>query len=234
MRSIVLALFLAFPAHAGVTEELEILGFSADGAYFAFRAFDEGEMGHASSRVGVVDVKKNAFIGKPFSFEAPSEKTTAQSAREQVLALAGSTLKRLGIDSKTPGTAVIAARLEVKHQTPIVRGWGGPGGEFEVTVREHPYQLSLKELQAVCPQDGGDGIYEPKLLEVVVKNTKTKGTRVLQKDSELPVKRGCAMGYRLGRVILGPGSAVVVLLRVSKPGYEGASLEWMPVTGELP
>jgi predicted secreted protein len=78
-----------------------------------------------------------------------------------------------------------------------------------------------------------DGLCRPFVIELVLEDALAKKNVTLQKDKGVPGWRACVIEYRVHSVYLHAGR-IAVMLEVSKPGYEGADVRFMAVTGKLP
>ncbi len=210
MKKLFIACLLLFSlARAGDSASLEVQGFSRDGRYLVFEqyGFQDGS-GFPYSSVHVVDVKKNVLLWQTERVIEQDQGTLLQ-ARSMVRGVAKSVLARYKLLSALPGSSIgIAAN-----------------GYFISGKKLYQLQLKTNRRANTTCSDGMESLLE---LKLSVDNK----TRVLQKDSQLPAARTCALGYKLHHVHVF-GQQLAVFLTRETPGFEGSDLRWMVVTGTL-
>ena len=221
-----LALFIAPISNAseispleGEAWQLELIGFSKDGAYVAFEQMktNDGDR-RAYAETSFVSVKNNrleAEIPTYFEFEETSW-ADAKRSTPDLPAL----MKKYGI---IPGNQGRFIGITPPHyETPI----------SEFFALDRSYGLSIATKPAAYT---GDRCTKPPQL-LVVKLSVGGKTRDLQRDTRLPDSRECAYGYEMRSAHLyGRSLAVFVSYKTPAPfaSGQGADIRWMVVTGML-
>ncbi|PVB61108.1 hypothetical protein DCO57_13700 [Labrenzia sp. 011] len=234
---------LPLPAIAGDTATADVLGFSDDGAYFAFEQYGiQDGSGFPYSEIFVLDVASDSWVKpSPFLLRNQDEED----------------IERDGIYD--PDALVAAVRAENRAtalellQTTRIAGKGLTAGHNPRTeLNSDPFRM------VVAPRDffrPGEDELELKLNEYPLSSdtcagfavTETRGfrltmtykgqTRVLNEDSSLPQSRGCPLAYRIERIIThfpdGAPPVYAVLVQMDSHGFEGPDRRYLAITGRL-
>jgi predicted secreted protein len=220
MKRLLLAIFLGFSlVQAGDLAHFDLIGFSKDGKYLAFRQAAIGDgSGFPYADIDVIDVAKNSLIENVNVNTQTGNSSTAQ-VRAAVLTKASAVLKRYGITDGNQGRFVAG-------------GLGGSQGAvqdntlaFRAVGREYQLELSMKDDGKETDCNG----HAPQLLKIVMSG---KTSKVLQNDTQLPASRKCAADYRMHSVFV-YGSSLAVFVSVSSDGFEGPNVRFMVVTAKL-
>ena len=205
----------------GEAWQLELIGFSKNGAYVAFEQIscNDGE-GLRYSETSFVSVKNNrleAEITTHIDFESMS----LASAKLRTLEVP-TLMKKYGI---IPGNQGRFIGITPPHRDTTI-------SEFFALDRSYGLSIALKP--AVYTRDDRC-TKAPQLL--IVKLSVGGRTRDLQRDTRLPDSRACAYGYEMRSAHLyGRSLAVFVsyqTLPASWGSGQGADIRWMVVTGLL-
>ena len=231
--SLVALLLLLLPAIAGDRAELNVLGYSADGRYFAFEEFGtfDGSGGNYS-HIFVVDLKDDSWVkGTPFSTETTEDETDGPSladVRGKTAALAAATLKQLKID--TPASTLVllgdgVPNADGKTMSTAFPSCCGPNntdesGNLTLTLTTFPSKMA-----GDCQVDTAFGFaLEAKYADGT--------TAQLHRDGDtLPKSRSCPQDYRLYSIVapfeqFGPRVALIS----SYPfDFEGTSRRFLAV-----
>ena len=222
---------------AGDTSRLHIIGFSDNGAYFAYERYgiEEGSL-DAYSEVFIIDVAKNMYALPPLRIKGSIDTTHLTEIREQNIQAAARFLESFKIDRRIKGELVVyhpytdltyqdtrqyfsTADDSVRFLDPT---------DFRLTGEHPEYTLLLKHFpdKRICP------IWEEpaQLMELILKSG--AGSKTLQKDAHLPGSRGCVLCYRIERVYVYK-DRIVVFLAATLPGFEGFSIRHVVVSGTL-
>lgn len=227
-------------AQAGDYGRTEILGFSRDGGRFAFEEYGvQDGSGFPWSNLYVIDVANDSWVpGSPF--RRLDEVDDSQPV-DFDLELARTRAANHEAARATVEAAAISGRGDtVAHNPPTERGADphlmiagtraaapaiGPAIELRLTEKPVPRPAS-------CPE--GFGALQGFRLTL----THDGETRVLNDDARLPDSRGCALRYRLDRLVVHypqetgrPVFAVIVL--VERIGFEGPDGRYIAITGRL-
>jgi predicted secreted protein len=210
------------PAVAGDRHLVELLGYSADGHYFAFEEFGgESDGSVAMSRVSIIDVTADTEApGSPFSVSGTEDDALAV-VRERAAALAAPEIAATKI--AMPAQFVSMVGDGVAGANGLALRFGAPGtgygsevygdrlltlGAFETTDRSRP----------VCDASGA----RPKGFALAISEAGIP--REIYRDQTVPQSRGCVLDYRLYGVALPYNndlSGAVALVSVMTPGFEG-------------
>ncbi|MCC4243292.1 DUF2259 domain-containing protein [Stappia indica] len=228
------------PAFAGDYARVDVMGFSANGNRFAFEEYGTQDgSGFPYSNIYLFDVDRDAWLGNsPFrrlDETGDATPTQAQAALERTRAANRDKALDLIVSA-----GIVGAGDMVAHNPPTERG-ADPhlmiasmrpevpafGPQVELRLTEHAV-----ERPARCP----DGFGEIKGFRLTL--TLEGQTRVLNDDARLPQSRGCALGYRIERLVVhhpvngGPASFAVIVL-VEQVGFEGPDGRHLAITGRL-
>ena len=243
----VLCILVATPANlwAGDFSTLNFIGFSKDGKYLAFEEYGTGDAsGFPYANVYFVDVEKNTFVGKPFEVMFENEKATEAAAIRNVEAQAARRMRTLKIVRGNTGKLLLAHFLtDVTYDALTDNSDDSAPQKVRFEIDAYPdgqdkfYELSLNHIP-VKPQgcDDDSGVYSFNLLDLKLDyyyaKEKAEPSRILQKDDALPMRRGCALNYRIERVYYYKDK-IAVFLNVYYRGFEGPDMRYMVVTGNL-
>lgn len=233
-----LSCFLAgtFPALAGDTAELNILGFSADGAIFAFEEYGvQDGSGFPYANRFYIDTATDSFVaGSPIRKRIDDETATVDQVRAE---------------AATEGQAIVGDSELAAHRGTLA----GFNAVSELSADPHrmavnprpvvppidePFEVRLAELP-FAPGGNCEGVTDViqgfRLTSVDVLPGGT--TRLLHEDSSIPASRGCPLGYRLSGVqTYYPDSGTpvaAILIAVRSFGFEGPDYRWMAVTAPI-
>ncbi len=220
-------------APPGDAASLRIVGASPDGSYLAYETF--GVIDGAPlfySYITVLDVQHNRWAEKPVRVEV-GETGSLANARSMAREQASDKLRKYNIrehelDNERLHLLVNQLFTDVGADPHRVRfSVGTPN----IGVYHELYDMDLVQYPAgsTCENFG-----EAKLLELTVGRSDSGASSVLQRDTRLPESRGCALDYRIERVYHVPPRRLVVFLNVMVPGFEGRSMRYMAVSGQLP
>jgi predicted secreted protein len=223
---------LASSAHAGSQYNFKVLGFSADNKTVAFADMGIGDgSGFGIATISVVNVKTNTLIKTVQGVDERESGATESEALKK--ALAKINLAKYGITAgKNLGKSLVERRPTDYSSTSntifSVDSWAEGGSS--ATVPKYELTIETAPAKAEC-YDMGEAVG----MKLTLTNKEGEATpinRVLQQDSaSLPKSRGCAMGYSVTNVIKS-GSALVVAVKYSSPGFEGPDTQHMVVTTE--
>lgn len=229
------------PCHPGDAAELEIIGFSVDGKYFAFEQYGNMDgSGAAYSWIDFYDVGGGRYVdetkrivvggreGHSWSLEQ-----TRSEARKQ----ATETLERLSVPVGNVGKRVVSRPLNDL-------GADSTSAQFSVWTPlegmiSQDYSLELETSPTTterCYFDEPARVFDLYLID------NGSGEKILlHHDDYLPEERGCAVAYRIADVaVFEPfqkrdvsGTSIVVLLNIFSTGFEGHDMRYTAVGGTL-
>jgi predicted secreted protein len=211
--------------------QLDLIGYSPDGRYFAFEQYGvQDGSGFAYADVFVIDLPADKWTyGSPFHVqadEAHSDRPLAD-VRADAMARAAEKLTPLKIDVPAEILALIgdgmasASGKTLTFSTPACCGPGKTNGEgFTLTLETHPAKFEADYCAGMQP------------VGYALTLTDGSGTRDLHRDGDtLPRSRGCTLDYRLYAVVrpfaaAGPRAAIIS----SYPfGFEGPDRRFLAV-----
>ncbi|TYC52326.1 DUF2259 domain-containing protein [Rhodobacterales bacterium] len=234
-----LAPFLVTDAEAGDLAEVNVLGFSPAGDFFAFEQFGfEDGSGFPYSHIFVIDVLGDSWVApSPFrltdgSDPGPPEVADAELAavRKENLDSASALLqeKRIGESGTMVG---FSPRTELSADPHRMRVSARDRGIAPPEVID----LTMNEIPLPSERCNGFGIEDTKGFRLTMLHEGV--TRVLNNDASLPESRGCALGYRIERVITYyPQEAppvFVILVQMAIYGFEGPDHRYLAIAGRL-
>jgi len=245
MRHVLLAVALALlpvAASAGDAANRTLIGFSADGAIFAFMesGVQDGS-GFPYANVYFVDVASNSWAEPPVAVRLDDEAMSAEGAAvAQAMRTAWPVLEAHGIS--TPARLLWSQPLTESRQDGAEEDGAWPGS---VTAgftdgRSDAFTLTVSEVDM---PDGECGQYGADItgFALTLKADGANAGKTVYADDNVPESRGCALGYSLSDVLEGPtppdgGRSLVALVNVFKLGFEGwdrrfIAVPFMPADG---
>ncbi|MGD9738488.1 MAG: DUF2259 domain-containing protein [Bauldia sp.] len=238
MRRAILAflsvLGLASPAFAADSADRTILGFSPDGAYFAFEQYGvQDGSGFPYATIFVIETATDSWVtGSPFSIRLEGENDTLEAARAQALAAATPMLTSLGIGVE--GRLLVTNPFNEIAPDPHVQSffataWQPPPGQF--------FTLALADVPlpaaASCPPDLGYTYVGYALALSAPDGT----ARELHRDTRIPSSRACPIGYSFSDVVLFEregDDVLIVILNLYQVGFEGPDRRFLGVATTIP
>lgn len=223
--------FMALAADAADWADREILGFSRDGAYFAFEEFGvQDGSGFPYSNVFVIDTGRDAWVeGTPVRVLVEDETVPLATARAQARRDAEAVIDSLGILPRAEYRVVVSnPPSEMSADPHAVRFLS----DFFANLTDRVWSLELTPLPmaegANCANLGPVAGFRLDL-------TDPQGTaRTLHEDAAIPASRFCPRDYAITDVLIyrpPEGDPVmVVLLNVIRQGFEGLDRRYLAVS----
>lgn len=219
-------LALAAPAVAGDRAQIDLIGFSADGRYFAFEEFGiQDGAGFPYSTIHALDLAKDSWIaGAPFKARLEDEGAPLADARSKAARLASGPLGELPIE--VPG-AFIALNGDGEGGDGQVLRFGTPGLGADPAAADH--ELSLATLDVPAPAACATYTSEP-----IVGFALRLDGETIRADTRVPDSRNCPLAYRLYGIAepvpAGLGApARVAIVSVFSLGFEGPDRRFIAV-----
>jgi predicted secreted protein len=235
--SIALGMVLAGPAMAGDRALLDIIGYSADGQYFAFEEYGvQDGSGFAYSTVYALDLKADKWLyGTPFHVQAgdanPDE--SLASVRAKALTEAQDQIKPKGIgDVPAEILVMLGDGVPDADGAELVYGipnWGPPG-----STEEGAYTLTLETFEAEAGDTNCGGLTPEPVLGYALTLSRGNSDIEIHRDTSVPKSRGCPNAYRLHAVVqpleMGMAESVPVAIVSMYPfGFEGPDRRFLAV-----
>ena len=211
---------LASSALAGpVRAELEVLGFSSDGKHAVVLEHGVGEgSGYPWARATVLEVAKNAVVGKPVEVTLESGDATEQEAVEKVKKEFEEARGKLGVADLKAGKLIAHdEKGNLKDRE------GAPIGTVKLTSKKAKGKQAAKS----C-----DAPFAGYLLTLTMYWMDDDTPAKLLVDKKVPIERACTQGCKLGRVFAG-GRSAVFELECGVQGYEGPATKSLGVSARL-
>ncbi len=219
-------------AMAGDYADRAILGFSPDGAYFAFEEFGvQDGSGFAYSNVYIIETATDRWVpGSPVRVTIQDESVPLSESRRDALDQAQDLLLASGIGVE--GRFLISNPVTETSADPHVVSFilnrpPAPAGDTYVL------QLTEKPLpSADCPDVGEP--FKGLRLDLLT----PQGTRTLADDTRLPASRNCPLGYGISDVVAytppgGGRTVAIVFVNVFSYGFEGPDRRFIAIAAHL-
>jgi predicted secreted protein len=231
-----LSMFAMFglPAWAGDGAASNIIGFSADGRYFAFEQYGEEDgSGAPYAEIAVIDIGADRFVtGTPI----------AGASREEAMARAAAILQRLAITQNGNEVGEVAASRAREVITPkdmnrlmddAVADMALAASAFGVGAR-----VTLQTADVEAPHCRNLMLEkQPKGFALALELPGREAT-ILHRDLSVPRSRGCPDHYGLaGAYALrtsGGMAALAALIEYFYVAFEGHNRRFVAVTAHLP
>jgi predicted secreted protein len=231
------ALFLLLagilPLRAGDVARIEILGFTNDGNVFAFEEYGRQDgSGFPYSHRFYINTANDSFLpNTPVRVTIEDDRATVGEARSRAKTRGEKVLKdtALGYGFQAGFNAVTEASADPFRMTvnprPIIPPF------------DDPLEFWLEEM-AFAPPQRCEGLGEINGFKLF-KLRPVPGARVelRHQDKNIPLSRGCPLGYRLSGVqTFHPSSgkpAYAVLIAIRRYGFEGPDFRWIAATGRF-
>ncbi|MHA1547547.1 MAG: DUF2259 domain-containing protein [Alphaproteobacteria bacterium] len=217
---------------AGDFADRSVIGFSADGAYFAFEEYGvEDGSGFPYANVFLLETANDRWVsGSPIRVKLQDETATLAHARATALADALPLINSLAID--TDGRVLASNPVTETSADPHALRFALHGPVASVDTN---YDLRIVERvlpAADCPDMGVP--FKGFRLELGT----PQGTRILNDDARIPSSRRCPIGYGLSDVIAHiparPARPIaIVLINVFSIGFEGPDRRFIAVAAGL-
>ncbi len=221
---------------AGDNAQLDIVGFSSDGKYFAFEQhgyYDGSGFGYAS--MYIIDVAKNAWAEKPIEINGEEFAMNGQeelaedldAIRQQLRTKIVPTFRKYGLTSATEGQKILSDFAADGPWTQNDRkqyGFDYNGSKNMLTISEEDAPQDASDMNSgMCPQT----------LKLELWGSTSK---VLQEDEDglVPHSRGggYARNYDISGVFVS-GNSLVVFVGYHVPSFEGPSKRYIAVSTTL-
>jgi predicted secreted protein len=212
-------------ALAGDYADLNVIGFSPDGSYFAFEEYGyEDGSGFPYANIILINTIKDSWVdGTPIRVRIDDETATLQSARDLAFTQAQPFLLQHNI---------VAEGRHIVHN-PITELSGANNVEFVVRayspLQTAGWTLMIEEfpLPSDCPDIGFTIVGFDLWLTSPVATP-----RQLNHDTRIPDSRGCPVGYGVSDVFAfdrADDAVVVILLNLFLMGFEGPDRRYLAI-----
>jgi predicted secreted protein len=221
---------IAAPALAGDRALIDVLGYSADGRYFAFEEYGvQDGSGFPYSSLFVIDLNDDTWVGgSPFRARLDSEDASIADARIKARQAAGPALVEFAINRPPQVLALIGDGVPGTDATEL--RFGAAGYDPGMVIGD--YTLSLQTFEAPSGESCADFTDQP-ILGYALTLSGEGSKRELHRDASVPKSRGCPLAYRLyaviGRPDTGDISGSVAIVSVYPHGFEGPDRRFIAV-----
>ncbi len=229
------AALTATDAFAGDAASLEILGFSQDGAVFAFEEYGvQDGSGFPYSNRYYIDTKTDQFLPQtPVRVRLDDEAATFDTARAEARQRGETFVKQSELSANPGFTAGANAVTELSADP------------FRLAVNPRPVfppidpalEFRLEEMPLPASESCSSQGEARGFRLIRIGTTDGEQSRLIHEDKSVPKSRGCPNGYRLGAIQTFSGggslSSYAVLISVRQYGFEGPDHRWIAVTGRF-
>jgi len=248
-------------ALAGDAAARRIIGFSPDGAYFAFEQYGELDAGASASgysQIDIIDTRTDDFVGgKPILVVDESEEATLtlEQARAQAAAKAKPILAKYAIASRGRQTASdrftfpgeMVAYADISRLEQVSQKWLSPLYD-ETGISTIQLDEILANSTTDCSASFEDSQQGDKALQgdktgkalgfrLTLQGQDGKPFKTLHEDKAVPGSRNCPTSYSLSESYQyrpsGKPAVIVVLVQRFSQGFEGRDRRFIAVTGQL-
>lgn len=222
-------------AQAGDAAEANVLGFSADGAVFAFEEHGvQDGSGFPYANRFYIDTMTDRFLpGTPIRVRIDDDTASVEDARRQARDRAQSILADGVLAANRGFTAGWNAVTELSadpHRMAV-----NPRPVFPPV--DDPVEFRIEEVHVAEPERCRDlgPVMGYRLVRVGL--SPDEPARLIHQDSSIPASRGCPLGYRIGGLQTffpeaGP-PVYALLIAIRTFGFEGPDHRWIAVAGRL-
>lgn len=198
--SLIALILFALPAAAADRALINMLGYSADGGYFAFEQFGiQDGSGFAHSEIFIVDLVNDKWTtGTPFEVQAEDEERSLADVRAEAMAKAKGKLDEYKIGVPFEITA-LNGEGELANETGMRVHWSTPSCCGAGHVQTDSLSLML-ELRGITSTEDYCKDMSPVGFNLYYQDQ--FGGKALHEDGDvLPKSRGCTLDYRIYAVI---------------------------------
>lgn len=219
-------------AHAGDAAHREIIGFSADGAYFAFEQFGvQDGSGFPFSDVFVLETLSDTWLrGTPARAVLRDDSASLEAARNAARRRIDPFLWRLKVGADQ-GRVLVSDRASNAEDAArfLPFTMADDGVELGLgTVRLRLTEIAMNRDD--CAALGSDN----RGFALVLEDPQGMPLRILHEDTEIPASRGCPVHYGISDVIAfprrGQGPIMVVLVSLYTFGFEGLDRRFIAIS----
>ena len=221
------------PALAGDAAELSILGFSPDGAIFAFEEFGvQDGSGFPYANRFYINTATDSFVaGTPIRVRIDDEAATTEAARSSARDQGQAVVKDATLQPGfTAGFNPITELSADPYRLAV-----NPRPVFPPI--DAPLEFRIEEISLDQPANCHDLGTAVGFRLVRVGLTPEQPAQLIHEDSTIPESRNCPLGYRLGAVQTfypkdGP-PVYAVMVSVRSVGFEGPNHRWIAIPGQF-
>jgi predicted secreted protein len=216
-------------AQAGDIANVEVIGFSPNGDYFAFEQYGRQDgSGFPYSEIFIIDTKANRWIGEsPFDAVAKDEKASPTDVRVQSRAKATSMLLEYKI--KLRGLAIASNPVtELDANANRVR----VNPNHTVSQIERPVEFRMNSYRVDTPRCR-------KFTRQAIRGFRLTADRpgerqqTIHKDTRIPRSRGCPVRYAIRMVhVYRPEASepvMIIIVGVFRVGFEGPDVRYIAI-----
>ncbi|HYM98324.1 MAG TPA: DUF2259 domain-containing protein [Aestuariivirgaceae bacterium] len=218
--------------------ERAILGFSADGRYFAFEQFGvQDGSGFPYSEIFIIDLETDSWLeGTPVRVRLEDETQSLETARRRAKDEARRYLEVAAIEDN----ARVLASNSVYQQTPdprqlIFRSFYTSFGHLEAIDPDDENVISLELEEIVLPTPEGCPLGDTPMAGFLLKaKNDSEPYQEVHRDTKIPTSRVCPLKYSLSDAVVfstagGQTQRIVVLVNVFSLGFEGPDRRFLAV-----
>jgi predicted secreted protein len=212
--------------YAGDAAQLSALGFSKNGKFFAFEQFGTHEGSNENyAELFLLDIEKNDFVIKPF--QQTSLQKSIHDLQEINKNKAKAKLKELQLLKPEIGNHLLSRPLTDLSGSPYQVEFSLQPTLAGSSADSYLLNLETKETDQSC-----FGLGKAKIFTLTLKGKNDHQIQTLQKDTQLPVSRGCPLDYRIAE-IYAYQDKIVIFINMFFAGSEGHNMRYLVVGGHI-
>jgi predicted secreted protein len=240
-RAILTLFLLALSARAifaADAADRSILGFSADGRYFAFEQFGvQDGSGFPFSEIFIIDLEMDSWLeGTPVRVRLEDETQSLEAARRKAKDDARRYLQVAGIEDNARVLASNSVYQEVPDPRQLIfRTFYTSFGHLEPIDPDDDNVISLQLEEIVLPTPEGCPLGDIPMAGFLLKaKSASEPYQEVHRDTKIPTSRACPLKYSLSDAIVfstagGQTQRIVVLVNVFSLGFEGPDRRFIAV-----
>lgn len=240
LSALIAVTLFCFPAAAFDFAKREIIGFSADGNFFAFEQYGTQDgSGFAYSDIFIIDTRDDEWVkGSPYRYLLKDEQETLslQAGIMQARQINRAAAKRALSVITEPGIIAATNRVDEETSDPYSISISPKSFFLPNDVNNIRFQvetLKLRPAQYCLDFDLGNDYVGYRLLRSDDGNSPV----IMHEDKSIPKSRKCPLDYEPSDVVFhitNKGKfSVAVLIRMKRLGFEGPDRRFLAVTGQL-
>lgn len=213
------------------TSRFHLIGLSEDGKFVACEVYGfEEATGNPYVAITLINTEKNSYAAPTVLVRGEQEvagRDMVADVRRSAAKQAAAVLQSLHIKPGYTGIGVDPSSHSDTTRSLLTARLAKNLPERQVDLTLRP--LAMKAEQKICESD-------TKGLELMMSTKGDKGnatTTVLQKDTKIPVSRGCPVSYRIDDVVFSEHGHIIVVLSYMDAVPGGPNLEYLVVTGRV-
>lgn len=226
---ILLAMLALVPtARAADSAHNRAIGYSQDGAFFAFEQYGvQDGSGFPFWEIHAIDLAADSWLpGTPVRIMIEDDGASLATARDRAHQAAAPVLQRFeaiqpsALLLANPATETLPDRTSARFDA-YYNSLGPDAGDS----RQGRHEISVRAIHLPRPEGCTDPAVEPRGMEVILRNLGSGREKVIARDAAIPASRHCPAFYDIDSVhapaSYGTGARHVALIGYYARGFEG-------------